>query len=486
MTLTAVLLAATPVSADYMDHFVVREDVGPRKVPSLGDSQLLLIPVEVKGFPPFDRTTLEYFFSPDAPRGFVQYYQTASLGRYRPRVTVAPTVSYDTCPLPQPQFADCAIGRNDLTAISAGKDMMRDVLRRTKAAGVDFTRFDVNGKAGVPDGWADGVMLLANVPFGGIAFPIAFFNQEDNLAGGTSGPLILDGIKIPHLAIAGFLDNYVMVHEFGHLLGLTDLYDESGKYNGLAFTQMGAWYYDPKIPLPDAETRLRLRWAEWRQVQGTQRVTVRPAELSGDVWRLGTGDEYFLVENRGPGLNFDLSFTGRGLAVFKVDRTVKLKGQEGAFVSRILDCVNCDPWRPFLRNVQADGKFEIQDGKRAEMKDLYADGASLVPDPSNTPLGPQHRVESTNLYSGAQTGLSITDVRVLPSGEIEATLTAPASGQCGDALCAEGVGCKPVSCGEVAPPPKSGCAVAPGGPGLALALLLLLRARRRGGRATAS
>jgi hypothetical protein len=206
---------------------------------------------------------------------------------------------------------------------------------------------------------------------------------------------------------------------------------------------------------------------------------VRPAEFSGDLWRLGTGDEYFLIENRGPGLDFDLGFTGRGLAVFHTDRKVKLKGQEGAFIERILDCVNCDPWHPFLRNVQADGKFEIQDGQPGEVGDLYADGASLVADPSDVPLGPMHRVESTNFYSGAQSGLSISDVHVLPSGEIEVTLTAPATGQCGDALCADGVACKPLSCGENAPGPRSGCTAVPGASLMALLALGPWAAARR-------
>lgn len=472
-------LAAAAVEADYMDHFVMREDVGPRKAPYLGDAKLLLIPVEVAGFPPMDVAALERFFSPEDPTGFVRYFETASLGRYRPRVTVAPKVSYAQCPLPVDRFPGCEVARGDINAFTAGMDMMREVVARTRDAGFSFAPFDVNGRRGTPDGWIDGIMVLTNVPFGGIAFPFAYFNRGDNLDGGSGGPLVVDGLKIGHFAIAGESDVLVMVHEFGHLLGLTDLYDESGGYDGLHLSFMGAWLYDPKIPLPDAETRLRLRWANWHQVQGTQRVRIAPAETSGEVYRLGTGDEYFLVENRGPGGTFDRGVPERGLAVFHVDRTVKLGGQEGNFVNRILDCVNCDPWRPYIRLVQADGRFEIEQNKAVGPGDLFTDGAFLRPDERGLPLSKDNKVNSTNRYSGEVTGLRLDDVRVLPDGAIEVTLIAPETGQCDDRLCAEGEACAPVTCG--APPePPGGCGCgSPGAPGLLLAGLWAFARRRR-------
>jgi hypothetical protein len=358
-------------------------------------------------------------------------------------------------------------------------DMMREVVRKTDEAGFDFSVHDVNGRRGTADGWLDGVMLLTNVPFGGIAFPFAFFNRGDNLAGGTSGPLIVDGVKVGHLGIAGETDVLVMVHEFGHLLGLTDLYDESGSYDGLWLSFMGAWRYDADILLPDAETRFRLRWANWHQVQGRQRVVIRPAETSGDVYRLGVGDEYFLVENRGPGGTFDGALPERGLAVFHVDRTVKLGGVEGNFVERILDCVNCDAWRPYIRLLQADGRFEIEADKRFGAGDLFGPGSFLRPDERGTPFSKDNAVNSTNFYSGAASGFRLEDVRVLADGSIEVTLDAPESGQCDERLCAEGEGCAPVTCGA-APGVKSGCAVSEGLlPVLAALLLLEQRVRRR-------
>jgi M6 family metalloprotease-like protein len=476
IALVVSVCAGSLAHADYMDHFVQREDVGPRKAPYLGEAKLVLIPIEVAGFPPIDEAALQHFFSPDDPNGFVRYYETVSLGRYRPRVTVAPKVQYATCPLPAATFPTCEVARGDISAFSAGMDMMREVVKKTDEAGFDFSQFDVNGRRGTADGWIDGVMLLTNVPFGGIAFPFAFFNRGDNLNGGTSGPLTVDGIKIGHFAVAGENDQFVMVHEFGHVLGLTDLYDESGKYDGLYLSLMGTWGYDPNIPLPDAETRFRLRWGNWHQVQGRQRVTIHPAETTGEIYRLGIGDEYFLIENRGPGGAFDRSLPERGLAVFHVDRTVKLGGVEGNFVDRILDCVNCDAYHPYIRLLQADGLFEIERNRRFGPGDLFTAGSFLRPDARGIPLSKVNEVNSTNFYSGAVSELKLDDVRVLDDGSIEVTLDAPATGQCDERLCAEGEACAPVTCGETEK--KTGCSV---GASLlpALGLLLLEKGLRR-------
>ncbi len=475
-----VLLSAFPVFADYMDHFVQREDVGPRKAPYLGDARLIVIPIEVAGFPALDLAAIEAFFS--AEGGFVRYYEVASLGRYRPRVTVAPKVNYASCPLPAATFPTCEIARGDINALTAGMDMMREVVRKTDEAGFDFSAHDVNGRRGEADGWLDGVMLLTNVPFGGIAFPFAYFNRGDNLDGGFGGPLLVDGTKVGHFAIAGEADVFVMVHEFGHLLGLTDLYDESQKYDGLYLSFMGTWGYDPKIPLPDAETRFRLRWANWHQVQGRQRVAIRPAEKTGDVYRLGIGDEYFLIENRGPGESVDQALPERGLAVFHVDRRIKsMGGVEGNFVNRILDCVNCEPFHPYIRLLQADNLFEIEANKKFGVGDLFQPGDFLRPDTRAIAVSKNNPVNSSNLYSGELSGLRIEDIRQLEDGTIEATLDAPEAGQCEERLCADGEGCAPTTCGES--PAKSGCSTSSGElVPLALALGLLFleqRFRRR-------
>ena len=476
-------LCAVSARADYMDHFVVRDDVGPHKAPYLGNAELLVIPVEVAGYPPFDVDLLNYFFSAGDPDGFVKYYQTASLGRYQPHVTVGPVITYDTCPLPAAQFPNCKVARGDIAIFGPGLDLVRDVVKKSKEQGIDFSKLDVNGRKGSADGFVDGVMILTNVSFGGIAFPFAYFNRGDNLNGGTGGPLIVDNTRITHVAIAGDSDRFVMVHEFGHVLGLTDLYSNVDSYEGLFFSQMGNWYYDPAIPLPDAETRLRLRWSNWHQVKGKRDVKIAPAEAGGEVWKMGNPDEYFLVENRGPGGAFDQAFTTRGLVVYHVDRRVKLNGEEGRFQDRVIDYVNSDPWHSYISNVQGDGKFDIQNGARSISypDDLFRDGDTLDRDATETPIGPDHQVVSSNWYSGKVSNVAISNIKVRADGYIEATLEGP-QGDC-ETICPEGDGCIPITCGDQAYGPEEkacGCGASGGGLSLlALALSALRRALRR-------
>jgi hypothetical protein len=425
-----------------MDHFVVREDVGPHKAPYLGHAELVVMPVEVSTAAPLDIAAIEHFFASDNPDGFVHYYTTASLGRYVPHVTVAPKVVYATCPLPIDQFPNCSVARGDIAAFTAGIDMIRDVVRRERDEnGFDFSTTDINGHAGTKDGWSDGVLLLTNVQFG--------------------GPLIVNDTRIGHVAIVGDGDFIVLVHEFGHVLGLTDLYSESDAYAGLWLSEMGAWDYDAKIPLPDAETRFRLRWDDWHQVSGKQRVHVHPVETTGEVWRLGEGDEYFLVENRGPGA-YDQFLTQRGLAVFHVDRTLpQMKGDEGYFQERIIDCVDCDPWHPYIGWVQADGKFRIEANQPPDYPNmLFGPGDSLKPDPSGMAASKDHQVLSSNFYSGASSGISISDIVLEKDGSFEVTLVAPKG--CADTLCASGDGCAPVTCEDPKQWNAAGCSSAGG------------------------
>jgi len=443
LILAVAWLLVPSAHADYMDHFVVRQDVGPQKVPSLGKSHWVLIPVEVAGFPAFDLPALQAFYSGT----FKDYYRTASLNRFEPTVTVLPPVRYDQCPLSEVDFPGCAVSRGDGRALGVANGLLRDIIQRANAAGADFAQFDINGRSEAPDGYADGVMVLSNTPFSGIAYPVGFFNDGDNLAGGTSGPFIVDGVKIAHVAIGGNADNEVMVHEAGHLLGLTDLYDESGRYMGLPLSFMGSWSYGPRIPLPDAETRYRLRWGYVTQASWTRRYILRPSETSGDILRLGVGDEYFLLENRGPG-RYDQNLATRGLAVFHVDRS-GLSGAEGSFLDRLLFCVNCNPWRPYIRLVEADLRADIASGgEYSSWTDLFGRGDAISSRSSKAAFGPDNPQQSLRWYDGTVSGFAIKDVFVHGDGRIELTVEAPEADVCAAPLCADGVACVPVNCDE--------------------------------------
>ncbi|MEL6179571.1 MAG: hypothetical protein AAFS10_11495, partial [Myxococcota bacterium] len=271
MALVAVGLGLTvalpSAQADYIDHFATTDDVGWAKVPAFGTSRILVIPVEVDGLRALDLDRMERFFAPDTQGefAFTEFYTRTSLGAYQPEAVVVDPVRFPSCPLPEDYFGyeDCAIPRGGgdspdkiLESLEAGLGMVDAVLAAVEAQGVDFGQFDINGpQEGVPDGWIDGVLILHNIDFGGIALPLYWL--QDALR--SEPPLTYDDVQINIVGIAQ--SEAVAVHEFGHLLGWADLYDESGRSKGLQYSFMGSWNYTEAVHGLDAYSRIAVGWA---------------------------------------------------------------------------------------------------------------------------------------------------------------------------------------------------------------------------------
>jgi M6 family metalloprotease-like protein len=420
----AVSLAPAAALADFIDHFSNPADVGAAKTPSRGEVRVLVLTIEVDGYPPLNLEALRDYFSPndalDGQERFTDFYARMSLGAFRPVGEVMEPLRFEGCPLPEDYFGyeDCAIPRgggassaDKLTSLNVGLGLLEEVLRRAdEELGVDFSRYDLSGPQGEPDGWIDGVLLLHNINFGGIALPLYALRPE--------GPLALDGVQVNIVGIAE--SPAVALHEFGHLLGWADLYDESGQTKGLQYSHMGSWGYDEPAPALDAFSRIAAGWS-------SPMMTLRPGEEardvrlprsadSGAVVQLGEGTEYFLVEHRGKsrGDYLDAGLVTRGLAIYHVNLDRYPSERDGQWALRLVDCLNCEPWAPMLMNEQADGLFELQRPgfRRDDRGDLFQPGDELVPSPDNTrPLGSGNRALSSNRYDGAVTGVWVTNIR---------------------------------------------------------------------------
>ena len=535
--IAAVLLAAaTGARADFIDLYADKLDMPRNKAPRVGRSKVVLIPVEIDnaGYDPIDQERVRAFFGQDTGAGltFSSYYDAASGGKLHLDVTVAPVVKYDGCPSMIKTTAGCTIPRGDVSALTQGMDFVRDVFRRAHDEGkVDFSQFDSNGLGGQPDGVIDGAMIVVNVPHAGIALPIQYVNSGSNLNGGTGGSLKLDGIEIPYVAVGGASTvngaqhvEYVILHEFAHTLGFADLYyehpssgDKYPQWGGLHFSLMGDYDYDDKVPLPDAESRRALGWQQHQVISGTRAVTLAPAAMGGGAVKLGMvkdgRTEYFLAEARGPVAGIDnglLDSSGNpayGLAIYHVDWGKGPSAQVGAWTSRLLYCLDCDPYHPFIRNLESSGTFAlvstgsndvghaaVQGGVPDDMV-LWQGGAVTSRDGA-APLSGDNRYVATNFYDGSVSGISVRDIKVNADHTITATFTAPdVSDPCSDVICPaleqcvkSGVSagnCQPITQvipepGPAATPAATGCSGA-GTPGLAglLLLALLFGLRRR-------
>ena len=243
--------------------------------------------------------------------------------------------------------------------------LAEDALAAAHAAGVDLADYDNDGPDGVPrsrgshddDGLVDGIFLVHAGP----GFELTGnYNDIHSHEWGVHTPVVLDGTTAwlysmePEDGTVG-----VFCHEYGHVLGLPDLYDTGDTWGASGvgdWSLMGTGSWIGTLALGDtpvhldawSKTQLGFVTADtvrtWRE-----RVSIAPTETAaGQIFRLATPgrppSEYFLVENRQP-LGFDRGIRGPGLVIYHVDESVAR---------------NDDPLHYKVAVVQADGLHQLE------------------------------------------------------------------------------------------------------------------------------
>jgi len=212
--------------------------------------------------------------------------------------------------------------------------LAREAVVAAQNAGVDFAPFDNNG-----DGYVDGLFVVHVGPgaeSGNSNYP---WSHSWDLASAGLSPVSANGKTIngytmePEMVWAGTRATIgVYAHEYGHAIGLPDLYDTDysssgvGKWclmsggswngpgsNGMSPSHMSAW------------CKQRLGWLSVNQIQSD--VLGQPidqVETNQVCFRLRNalmaGTEYFLVENRQK-TGFDSYLPGCGIAIWHIDDT---------------------------------------------------------------------------------------------------------------------------------------------------------------------
>jgi immune inhibitor A len=137
----------------------------------------------------------------------------------------------------------------------------------------------------------------------------------------------------------------VYAHEYGHVLGLPDLYDYGYESEGVGnFSLMagGSWntfppylnFYGNSPAHPDAWNMVRLGFVTPVEIAANADVALPPVVQEPVIYKIAIpgskGSEYYLLENRQP-MGFDLGFVlmnragmgvPHGLAIYHVDDTV--------------------------------------------------------------------------------------------------------------------------------------------------------------------
>ena len=121
----------------------------------------------------------------------------------------------------------------------------------------------------------------------------------------------------------------VWVHEFGHELGLPDLYDTDGSSEGIGHWGVmasGSWTDNGETPAYfSAWCRYWLGWiSPIPMTDDVNNLVLEPIEDGGDVYLLSIpgnwsgSEEYFLIENRQK-MKYDQYLPGEGLLIWHID-----------------------------------------------------------------------------------------------------------------------------------------------------------------------
>jgi immune inhibitor A len=226
---------------------------------------------------------------------------------------------------------------------------------------------------------------------------------------------IKDYVIQPEKLYSGIQTVGVFVHEYGHVLGLPDLYDVDYSSKGIGYWGLmssGAWGYVSRLgdrPVHmTAWSKYMLGWVD--PVTVTTRLadeTIDPSATHADVYRFfpdnqAGSQEYYLIENR-QRIGFDAGLRGAGLAIWHIDEGMASlnnldNSQECAAPS---DCSNTH-YRVSL--VQADGEWDL------ELNYNSGDSGDLFPGSTgNTGFGLMSDPAS-DLFDGSSSHVDVTDI----------------------------------------------------------------------------
>lgn len=291
--------------------------------PTTGEQNVLVIMVQFTdkaftyGHDRFDRMLNEPGFSDFGASGSAaDYYIENSGSRFKPSfdlygpVTLAHDMAYYG-------------GNNDAKA----HEIVAEACRALDDE-VDFSRYDRNG-----DGWVDNVYVFyAGHGEGDGGGANSIWPHSSNLY--TKGVrLQLDGVQVGKYACSNELNagGSSMVgmgtfcHEFGHVLGLPDLYttDYSEAFTPGNWSLMDHGNYNNNGRCPAALTAFERSFLGWMEpIELTaQGGTVNIPSIEENVAYViptGRADEYFLLENRQQA-GWDKYLPGHGMLVWHID-----------------------------------------------------------------------------------------------------------------------------------------------------------------------
>ena len=262
-------------------------------------------------------------FDPVNPNSMTSFYKELSYGALD---VTGEAIGYIRAPKPYSYYTNGQSGTgNNYPQNTPG--LLFDVL--TEFCKTDnLKRFDQNG-----DGFVDGIFLIHA---GGGAEAEPSPAKRPNMIWSHKWvlptPFVNKGVRVfaystePEDGRLG-----VFSHEFGHVLGLPDLYDTTYRSHGVGDWCLmggGSWGGNGHRPVRMSCWCLsRLAWIKPKALpKGTSALSLLPMESDASacrrVWKGGakSGPEYFMLEHRAQ-VGRDVELPGEGLLVWHIDET---------------------------------------------------------------------------------------------------------------------------------------------------------------------
>ncbi len=219
---------------------------------------------------------------------------------------------------------------------------------------VDFSEYDNDG-----DGYVDGIIVV----HAGTGHEESGNGDEIHSHSSSLFPAVMvDGVSVRKYTIqpeettsggGGMIAIGVFCHEWGHVLGLPDLYDIDYSSSGLGrWSLMASGNYNNSSKTPasfDAWCKKKLGWlAPTRLLFNASGLQIPASAFNPVCYELSLNGslrtEYWLVENR-YNTGFDSYLPGEGIIIYHIDDNV------GS---------NANEWHPIVFLEPADGKFDLQ------------------------------------------------------------------------------------------------------------------------------
>jgi M6 family metalloprotease-like protein len=222
------------------------------------------------------------------------------------------------------------------------RELGREAVDAAEAAGVDFSPYDND-----LDGKVDGIIFVHAGPGAeeGSITNLYIWSHRSRLSN-DGYDVTYDGVLIDDYMFNPERRNSntrmvgvgVFCHEFGHGLGLPDLYDTddgNGDSEGIGWWGLmgsGNWAGGEDSPTNfGAWSKIKLNWQTATDITGQiDGFELSPAsQVNNEVYRISTPDvkEYFLLENR-QNVGIDIALPGHGLIIWHIDDNLSTNSDE--------------------------------------------------------------------------------------------------------------------------------------------------------------